>query len=618
MTSTASKQPLLSHHVTANPPSGVERPVRWRGPVKNSDFVVSNNVNNNGNGGGTPKRPSYVGLSCSVSGYGAANRYTSPDGRRTSPEQIPVRSGPQILDSVGLVLAARGSMRQQQASNNNNNGSSMKNGHDVTDRSYFASSSSTTTRVFSSYREPSPGSDSGSSSAGSGNLVQKQIERIYGGKVQSVSATSPPDSDDAMSPPAHAHGDSNATPQRKSSGGGFFSRKFGLSKQKDRKLVEEERSRNGSNGDSAASNSPLDFKPLKVPAVFRLLRPEFREQLKSNSCQIPGDRTSPVKEPHAPSAAARDDAAKTKKERVIPVVVENGAANKPTSNARIIPVQRTSERITDTASKPTSLPVTITRTTSSSENSVAKPASSSPLDPEASHSVTSPGLVMSSGILQQQQQKSASPPKPVEERREEAPPPATPTRRSESPPPPQHSPQRSFDSTGENGPTLVQEPILEEDGEEEAAEEAEKEISAEDFDTAAAGGIHEMGAQLCTIMEEDNESTASGSQLNLLAAKNGAPMAAKRSSALSNGNNGVEGTEHAQQEVHDGHYFMKVCSPCLSEWRCYDSTSYRIQIWIQNHHKAENCTPDPDPRPESYHLHRCYDSAICWIRIRNY
>ena len=77
-------------------------------------------------------------------------------------------------------------MKLTQASNNNNS-SSMKNGHDVTDRSYFASSSSTTTtRVFSSYREPSPGSDSGSSSAGSGNLVQKQIERIYGGRVQSI------------------------------------------------------------------------------------------------------------------------------------------------------------------------------------------------------------------------------------------------------------------------------------------------------------------------------------------------------------------------------------------------------------------------------------------------
>ena len=94
--------------------------------------------------------------------------------------------------------------------------------------------------------------------------------------------------------------------------------------------------------------------------------------------------------------------------------------------------------------------------------------------------------------------------------------------------------------------------------EDEVAEEEEEQVAAvaaEDFDTAAVGGIHER-AQLCTIMEEDNESTA-GSQLNL---NNGgaAPMAAKRSSTLSNGN-GVEGTEPAQQEVHDGHYFIKVC-----------------------------------------------------------
>ena len=191
------------------------------------------------------------------------------------------------------------------------------------------------------------------------------------------------------------------------SSGGFFSRKFGLSKQKDkdRRLAEEERSRNGSGGGGGgdSASSPLDFKPLKVPAVFRLLRPEFREQLKSNSCQIPGDRTSPVKEPNAPSAAAKDaEGGKTKKnERVIPVVVENGtAAKKPTTSERVIPIQRTSEGMAEItpASKPTSLPVTITRA-----NNTEKPASSSsPLDPEASHSVTSPALVMSSGILQQQ------------------------------------------------------------------------------------------------------------------------------------------------------------------------------------------------------------------------
>ena len=95
---------------------------------------------------------------------------------------------------------------------------------------------------------------------------------------------------------------------------------------------------------------------------------------------------------------------------------------------------------------------------------------------------------------------------------------------------------------------------MEVEGEEE--EEEEIAVTAEDFDPAAAGGIHER-AQLCTILEEDNESTASGSQCNLVAAKmnyNGAaPTAAKRSATLSNGN-GVE------QEVHDGHYFIKVCT----------------------------------------------------------
>ena len=514
MTSTAAAAKPLPrhHHVVTNPQSVSEPPVRWRGPIKNSDFVSGNNANNNNNGGGGHggqgrKKPSYVGLSCSVSGYGPANRYTSPDGRRTSPEQIPVSRPPQILDSVGLVLSSMRQQQQQQHASNNNN---MKNGHDVTDqRSYFASSTmTTTTRVFSSStssscREASPGSDSGSSSAGSGNLVQKQIERIYGGKMQSVGAMSPPDSDDTMSPPLH--GDS-ATPQRKTSGGGFFSKRFGLSKQKDRSAAagdrrsgEEERSRNGS------GDGPLDFKPLKVPAVFRLLRPEFRDQLKSNSCQIPGDRTSPVKEPRAPSAAAKDDAAgggKAKKERVIPVVVENGAAKKQPGAAasaeRVIPIQRTCERILDTkpAGKPTSLPVVASAAAAKASSSDAKPPS--PLDPDASHSVTSPGLVMSSGIASQQQQNKSSPPplSSAQKAVEDAPP--TPTRRSESPPPPQHSPQRSFDST--TGDSIVQEAILEED-EEDEEEEEELAVTAEDFDSAAAGGIHER-AQLCTIMEE--------------------------------------------------------------------------------------------------------------------
>ena len=33
-------------------------------------------------------------------------------------------------------------------------------------------------------------------------------------------------------------------------------------------------------------SNALECRTLKIPAVFRLLRPEFREQLKSHSCQV--------------------------------------------------------------------------------------------------------------------------------------------------------------------------------------------------------------------------------------------------------------------------------------------------------------------------------------------
>ena len=38
---------------------------------------------------------------------------------------------------------------------------------------------------------------------------------------------------------------------------------------------------------------------------------------------------------------------------------------------------------------------------------------------------------------------------------------------------------------------------------------------------------------------------------------------------------------------------------CRKVERCYDSTFYWIRILIRNCQKAENPTPDPDPRPES-------------------
>jgi hypothetical protein len=101
----------------------------------------------------------------------------------------------------------------------------------------------------------------------SGTLVQKQIERLYGGRVHSVRLTSPepksPESDE-MSP--------NEMSEHKVTGG-FFAKRFGIVKQKDYSK------RRDADDSSTAANHPLELKTLKVPAVFRLLRPEFREQV---------------------------------------------------------------------------------------------------------------------------------------------------------------------------------------------------------------------------------------------------------------------------------------------------------------------------------------------------
>jgi hypothetical protein len=555
---------MTSITASVTSPTPTEPPMRWRTATKHSPTDHPTN-NNNFNGSSARRKPSYVGLSCSVSGYSPANRYTSPDGRLTSPEQIPVSSGSQILDSVGLVLDSMRQQQQQQAGNNNHK---MSNGHDVTDRAYFTSSTTTTTQKMY-YREASPGSDSGSSSTGSGNLVQKQIERIYGGKVQNVGrAMSPPDSgvlspEDGTISPNSDH----ATPQRKISGG-FFAKRFGLSKQKERqsandqRLVDQENSRNGS---GEAATSPLDFKPLKVPAVFRLLRPEFREQLKSSSCQIPGDRTSPVKEPRSPPAAAVYAEKNKKESRVIPVVVENGGGgDRKVSTERVIPIERTSERLLNT----TTAAVEKENDNSNGVSVTKTNYSRSPLNPTAAgHSMTSAALVMSSGIVAQKEKSTNEIIK-----QEEMPPPA-PRRSVSPPPPPAQSPKKL--ATPEEVVEQSPEPILEEEAEmEEEKEEQVLEddedlngsVSAEDFDPAAAGGIHER-TLLGTIMEEDNESTASGSQINLAGKVNGnsLPTAAKRANRNGNGIVGAAGDADASQlEVQDGHYFIRVSTYCIS------------------------------------------------------
>ena len=119
---------------------------------------------------------------------------------------------------------------------------------------------------------------------GSGNLVQKQIERLYGaGKMATVRLTSPEPKSEDSSP----------------------------------EIIKD----------------PLELKTLKVPAVFRLLRPEFREQLKNNSCQQPMDF----------SATPTSSRSRSSAERIIPIAVETNLNGNSKSTERIIPVVKDSK-----------------------------------------------------------------------------------------------------------------------------------------------------------------------------------------------------------------------------------------------------------------------------------
>ena len=184
-------------------------------------------------------------------------------------------------------------------------------------------------------REASPGSDTssvgsggslGSSNGASGGttLVQKQIERLYGGKVSMVRLTSPEPKSDGDS--------SSYSPESESV--------FNLHHVKNN------------------SNSPLELKTLKVPAVFRLLRPEFREQLKNNSC-LPTDLSTVGQNLNSSLSTPTSSRLRVSSERIIPIAIENtkngvnnGSINKSPTNGtsslndtseRIIPVVRDSQ-----------------------------------------------------------------------------------------------------------------------------------------------------------------------------------------------------------------------------------------------------------------------------------
>ena len=169
------------------------------------------------------------------------------------------------------------------------------------------------------------------------NLVQKQIERLYGDTVNGQDS----------------HNGENGKPERKTSGG-FFAKRFGICKMKserNQKVIETSAAANGDGGQ-------MDFKPLKVPAVFRLLRPEFREQLKQNSCKIDARIVTPEKERIIPIRREADTQQQTA-ERVVPISEEaaapanNNNNNKtPSSAERMIPIRRESGDISSTPKRP--------------------------------------------------------------------------------------------------------------------------------------------------------------------------------------------------------------------------------------------------------------------------
>ena len=163
------------------------------------------------------------------------------------------------------------------------------------------------------------------------NLVQKQIERLYGDTVNGQDS----------------HHGENGKPERKTSGG-FFAKRFGICKMKserNQKVIETSAAANGDGGQ-------MDFKPLKVPAVFRLLRPEFREQLKQNSCKIDARIVTPEKERIIPIRREADTQQQPSSEAAAAPANNNNNNKTPSSAERMIPIRRESGDISSTPKRP--------------------------------------------------------------------------------------------------------------------------------------------------------------------------------------------------------------------------------------------------------------------------
>jgi len=358
------------------------------------------------------RKPSYVGLSHAINGYTPYAPYNGRVKKISPPIQIPV-SPPQTLDSVTLVLSQDSYQKSvtefenvmRDLSNTSLEMGRPERNTDITDSTaperclitngdnFFPKTHSKQiindgdkksveiVTKFHSDGEHSPTYTS-SPMGSKQNLVQKQIERLYGDTFCQVRMTSPeprdsPERNGSTLDNTNGHDLNNVDSlksERKLSGG-FFAKRFGISKMKDhstRKLIDT----------NSTDNSPLEFKPLKVPAVFRLLRPEFREQLKQSSCKIAipleegpkQERIIPIRREGEPEVNGSTPSSKDEtptKERVVPISVienspkkvnhmanginNNNSEKTPNISDRIIPIRRESGDISATPKRPVGL-----------------------------------------------------------------------------------------------------------------------------------------------------------------------------------------------------------------------------------------------------------------------
>jgi len=619
-----------------------------------SDSSEASTVEENGK-----RKPSYVGLSHSVNGYTPYAPYNGRQKKISPPLQIPV-SPPRTLDSVTLVLnedSYQKSVTEFETVMRDLSSTGLEMGRperntDITDNagmkgklhngeSFFPTTHSKqiisdgeggrAVEIVTKFHCDDAHSPTYTSPGGSRqNLVQKQIERIYGDTMSTVRMTSPEprDSPERVSSP----GDSNSTgeneqldtsvaKERKTSGG-FFAKRFGITKMKDHSTKKDRLIDTNS-----ANNSPMEFKPLKVPAVFRLLRPEFREQLKQSSCKVAIPDEDSSKERIIP---IRREGEESPAERILPINLvsptKNGVNNNVTSEGgeskeRVIPIRRENGGGSSvTPKRPAGLvapkvngfsPAQQANAMGLRQNGVSKPTPTaevrngkvsdqngaskqnvvrklSPLSPK--HIVVPPGSGEKPAITPKPEHLKSPPMSPTPPASPSSPPtpvrsqtspvsPSEPAKEEEvveeevshveeetvapievtpSPPLATIVPQtlnNNINNNNNNNQKEVESPSLAsprsldssyEDNEEEYPEEF-----YEQYQHQPTGGLREREL-LCPIMEEDNESTASGSTCNL---------------ATPRDNNTVIGGQFSPDdpflatdrgEVQDGVYFIKV------------------------------------------------------------